>query len=339
MSRFAHVRSVLTAVFAMALLAISLRTAFAQDKADAKPEAKLDAQLDAEIRAGAAAFVKAFDAGDADALSKLFVEEGEFVDEQGVAYRGRAEVKEVFQRFFTTFTGAKVKLDIESVRSIGPHLAIEEGGRLLVQEKETGRAQLRYVAIRTKVDGKWMIASIREFTDDPPPTPHDFLEPLAWLEGDWINEGGDATVRISYRWSDDKNYLLGDFHIIRANQTVMKSSQRIGWDAQAQKIRSWLFEADGSFSEGRWTLVPTAEAAESWVVKSTGTLADGQSGSATLRYTRITKDRFQIEGRDRLIGDEAADDFNVVVVRRPPTAEKSSDTSSEKNTDKPAAKK
>ena len=293
----------------------------APEKATEKATEKADARLESTIRDSAAKFVQTFDAGDAEAITKLFVEDGEFIDDQGVTYRGPAELKEVFERFFTQFPGVKLTLEIESVRRIGPNLAIEEGARLLTREKEGVAGQVRYVAIHAMVEGQWRLASVREFVDEPPATPHDFLQPLAWLVGDWINEGGDATVRLSYRWSDDKNFLLGDFQVIRANKTESTSSVRIGWDPQLQKIRSWLFEADGSFSEGRWTLVPAESAPESWVVKSTGTLSDGQGGSATLRYTRIAKDRFQIEGRDRLIGDETADDFSVVIVRRPPAAQ------------------
>lgn len=293
----------------------------ASEKAPEKVADKADAKLEASLRESAAKFVQTFDAGDAEAITKLFAEDGEFIDEQGVAYRGPAELKEVFQRFFSQFVGVKLTLEIDSIRPIGPNLAIEEGIRRLTREKEGVAGQVRYVAIHSQVDGQWRLASVREFVDEPPATPHDFLQPLEWLVGDWINEGGDATVRLTYRWSEDGNFLLGDFHVIRANKTESKSSLRIGWDPQAQKIRSWLFEADGSFSEARWTLVPTESAPESWVVKSTGTLADGQSGSATLRYTLITKDRFQIDGHDRLIGDEAAADFSVVIVRKPPAAQ------------------
>jgi uncharacterized protein (TIGR02246 family) len=278
----------------------------------------------AEVRAAAARFVKAFDAGDAEALAKQFLPEGELLDEEGTVYRGQAEVKDLFKRYFEQFAGTRLTMDVESVRSIGPQLAIEEGTRLLVREKDSGRAQLRYIAVRAKVDGQWLLASIREFTDDPEPTPNDWLAPLAWLEGDWINEGDDAVVKISYRWSEDKNYLLGEYHVMNGDQTKRSSSQRIGWDPQAQKIRSWLFEADGGFSEARWTLVNDESTGnkEVWILKSTGTLADGQSGSATLRMTRQDKDHFQITGRERLIGDAAADDFEIVVTRRPPAAAK-----------------
>ena len=59
------------------------------------------------------------------------------------------------------------------------------------------------------------IVSLRDFADDRSTTPHDRLQPLAWLVGDWVNESSDAAVKISYRWSEDKNFLLGDYHVTR----------------------------------------------------------------------------------------------------------------------------
>lgn len=277
-----------------------------------------------EIRGSAAKFVQAFNAGEAANVAKQFLKEGELIDEEGTTYQGRAAIEELFQRYFARFSGAKLMLDVESVRVTGPQLAIEEGTRLVIQEKEGGRAQLRYIAVRAKVDGEWGIASLREFSDDPPATPRDFLESLAWLEGDWINEGGDAVVKISYRWSADKNYLLGEYSVSRDGKAVRASSQRIGWDAQATTIRSWLFEGDGAFSEARWTATGGGDTGkpESWVLKSTGVTADGQSGSATLQITRDGTDRFTLSGRDRVIAGVAADDFEIVIVRRPPSASK-----------------
>ena len=281
-------------------------------------------EVTAEVQAAADRFVQAFNAGDAEAVSQQFVPEGEWIDEEGTVYRGRGEIKTLFTRYFGQFAGTRLTVEIESVRTVGPQLAIEEGTRVLARETDGGRAQLRYSTVRTKVGNEWLIASVREFTDDPPARPGDYLQPLAWLVGDWINEGGEASVRISYRWSDDKNYLLGEFQVVAAGKPQRQTTQRIGWDPQAQTIRSWLFEADGAFSEGRWTQVPDAAAGnpDVWVLKSTGVLADGQSGSATLRLRRQGADRFHLEGRDRLIGSMAAEDFEIVVTRRPPAAQR-----------------
>src|SRR5262249_21200887 len=149
--------------------------------------------------------------------------------------------------------------------------------------------------------------------DDADLTPHDRLEQLGWLVGDWVNEGNDAVVRISYRWSDDRNFLLGDFHVTRAGSTVMQSTQRVGWDPVAGKVRSWVFDSDGGFGEGNWTYVDG-----SWVIKSSAVLPDGQTGSATITVSPQGKDRYLLKGTDRIAGDERDDDFEFIVTRKPP---------------------
>lgn len=265
------------------------------------------------------AFTAAFNAAKADGVADLFLPDGEFVDRAGVVFQGTEQLKEVFGEFFTNFPKTHLKLDVESVRPFGPNLAIEEGSRIFVSaENQTELARSRYTAIHTKTGDAWKIASVREFPDDAVPTPHEHLQGLAWLVGDWVNEGADGMVKIRFHWSPDKNFLLADYQIVdKETDTTSQSTQRIGWDPTHGKIRSWLFDADGGFSEGHWTPVD-----EGWVIKSNATNPDGQVASATLTVTPQGTDRFTIRGTDRIIGDARDQDYEVTIVRRPPAAEK-----------------
>ncbi|HEY2413005.1 MAG TPA: SgcJ/EcaC family oxidoreductase [Pirellulaceae bacterium] len=273
------------------------------------------AQNDAEtatIRAANERLVKAFNAGKADELAAMFHPQGELIDEEGLVYQGRTAIQDLLSKYFAKFPGAKLKLDVDSIRIIGP-VAFEEGTRTTTTKDETGVAQVHYTKVRAKVGNDWLIVSLQDSADDADLTPHDRLEALAWLIGEWVNEGSDAAVRVSYRWSDDKNFILGDFHVGRAGSTVMQSTQRIGWDPLAGKVRSWLFDSDGGFGEGHWTHVDG-----SWVIKSSAVLPDGQTGSATVTMTPQSKDRYLLKGTDRISGDERAEDFEFTVTRRPP---------------------
>lgn len=266
----------------------------------------------AAIHAADQRLVKAFNAGKADEAAALFHPQAEFTDEEGVTYQGRAAIQELLAKFFAKFPGAKLTMEVESIRVTGP-VAIEDGVRTTVTKDESVGARVLYTTVWSKVGTEWLIVSLGDSHDDSVFTPHDLLEPLAFLVGDWVNEGNDAAVRISYRWSDDKNFLLGDYHVTRGGVVVMKSTQRIGWDPLAGKVRSWMFDSDGGFGEGRWTHVEG-----SWVVKNTAVLPDGQTGSATVTMTPQGKDRFVIKGTDRFAGDERAADFEHVITRQPP---------------------
>ncbi len=279
--------------------------------APATPKTTVDVDI-AAIHAADERLVKAYNAGKADEVAALFHSQAEFIDEQGVTYQGRTAIQELLTKYFAKFPGVKLTVAVDSIRVTGP-VAIEEGVRSTVTKDESTGARVRYTAVRTKVGNDWLIVSLQDAADDSGLTPHDLLEPLSFLVGEWVNEGSDAVVKISYRWSEDRNFLLGDYHVTRGGEVVMHSTQRIGWDPLAGKVRSWMFDSDGGFGEGHWTHVDGA-----WVVKSTAVLPDGQTGSATVTMTPQGKDRFVLKGTDRFAGDERADNFEHIISRQPP---------------------
>ncbi|MGC4005592.1 MAG: hypothetical protein QM811_21740 [Pirellulales bacterium] len=238
------------------------------------------------------------------------------VDEAGTAYQGTADIKDLFTRYFKKFPDAQLTIDIDSVRQVADGVAIEEGTRNIAS-KESGSTTLRYLTVYTKVADGWKIASIREFNADPSPTGNDMLQPLGWLVGDWVSEGDDAVVKLSYRWDEGKNYLLGEFDVVRGGKATRAGSQRIGWDPVARKIRSWVFDQDGGFGEGVWTPLEN-----SWIIKSTAVTPEGESSSATITWKPLDKNRYSIKGVDRLVGDVKDEDLDLTVVRRAPTAAK-----------------
>lgn len=296
-------------LLALAALAVAGQAALWAQQPAAQPNEAAEVAL---IKTSAEALVKAFDAGNADVVAANFLPKGELIDEEGVVYQGQAEIKDLLAKFFTKFPGAKLTLSIESIRLVGP-VAIEEGTRFTTTKEGQNRAQIRYIAVRTKTASGWQIASLRDFADDPPPTASERLAPVAWLIGDWVNEGTDAVVKISYRWSEDKNFILGDFLITRSGQVEMKSSQRIGWDPLAGKVRSWLFDSDGGYGEGHWTQVEDA-----WVIKSSAVMPDGLTGSATITLTPVDKNHYTLKGTERIVGDDRDDDFEFTVARAAP---------------------
>jgi len=271
-----------------------------------------DAASDA-IRKSAQKLAESFNAAKADDVVGMFLSKGELIDENGVVYKGSEEIKELLTEFFKQFPGAKLSLNIESIRPVG-NVGIEEGTRTMTTADGAEKSRFRYIAVWAKDEKSWKLASFRDFSDDDVPTPNDHLQTVAWLVGDWINEGADGKVSITYRWSDDKNFLLGEFQLTTADGTPRKSSQRIGWDPSAGKIRSWLFDSDGGFAEGFWTVVD-----DGVVIKSSSVNPDGTTASATMNITTKDKDHFTIDGTDRIVGDNLEEDFEITVTRRPPT--------------------
>ncbi|NCX99944.1 MAG: hypothetical protein EBX35_15560, partial [Planctomycetia bacterium] len=127
------------------------------------------------------------------------------------------------------------------------------------------------------------------------------------------DESPEGRTAISFRWSDDGNFLLGDYTMSAAGAGVAKSTQRIGWDPASGQVRSWTFDDDGGFTEGRW--VPTDEG---WMVLSEATMPDGTTGTATLVITVKDADHLVVRGTERIIAGAEEPDFEMTIARKPP---------------------
>jgi uncharacterized protein (TIGR02246 family) len=277
----------------------------------ATPQGTTTALEQAAVRESEA-LVKAFNAADAAALGAMFHESGELIDESGAVHAGRPAITGLFTRFFEQHPRAVLELAVTSVRPVGDALAIEEGQRRITNAAGDA-AEIRYAAVRTKQGERWPIASYREFADDPSPTPHEALQALAWIEGDWIDEGPEGRTAISFRWSDDGNFLIGDYTMSAAGGSASKSTQRIGWDAVTGQVRSWTFDDDGGFTEGRWNAT-----GDGWIITSWASLPDGTHGSATLVIKTKDADRFVVRGSHRVVAGEKEPNFELTITRKPP---------------------
>jgi len=257
--------------------------------------------------------LEAYNEGQAKVIAAAFLPEGEAVDEAGNLYQGREQLEHIFGRFCEAFPGAKMTLDATTVRLLGSGLAIEEGMRKIVTADGSGKAATRYVLTFVKHDSQWQIASAREWAVDEALTPHERLLPLAWLVGDWVDENAESVVLMSCRWSEDENFLLMDYTAKTQGRPAMKTCQRIGWDPLAKRVRSWTFDSDGGYGDAHWTAIDAG-----WVIKSSAVLPDGETGSATLFIDPVDNDKFVMRGFDRIVGSETADDYEAIIVRRPP---------------------
>ena len=264
------------------------------------------------IRAGAEAFAKAYNAHDAKGLAALFALKAEIIDEDGGLTRGREAIEKEFAALFEKHPKATMQIDVDSIRVLTTNIAVEEG--LVRSAPASGEADSvsSYVAVHVKVDGKWVVASVRDFEAPPGDlTPHERLEDLAWMVGDWIDESPDATVATSCRWDDSGNFLLQDFSVQIEGRKAMSGTMRIGWDAVARQIRSWVFDSHGGYSEGFWL-----RDGNTWVVKARGGTATGESASAVNVFRFVDNDTMAWRSYDRVVDGERVDDIDEYIVKR-----------------------
>jgi uncharacterized protein (TIGR02246 family) len=268
------------------------------------------------IRRLAHEYEAACNAKNAKSVGDLFAPESEIVQDNGFIVHGREGITAAFAQLFADNPQAKTKVEIESIRFVAPGVAIEDG--ITKTRPSPGEPPVlnRYCVTHAKIDGRWLMASARDLDPEGRAIPvAERLKPLEFLIGDWVDESSGSVVASSYRWADGHKFIDQKFSVRVNDSKVLHGTQRIGWDAQAKAIKSWIFEADGGHAEGVW-----AWDGKRWIVKVTGASADGSTDSATSAFTPVTKDSFDYESIHRIIDGVPAPNLFAHVVRRPPQA-------------------
>ena len=276
------------ALFA-SLSAVLAGVSLAQDSADTSPE---KAAVLANDRAYEAAYAKA----DVKAMADFFTEDAQYTSEDGRTLNGRAEIEGSIRAAFQARKGAKLAITLDSVRVLSPEVVLEKGSTAVTaKDGEIDRAL--YAAIYVKKDGKWKISQLIE-TPLADASPHDQLSPLAWLVGDWeqADKSDDLTVRSQYVWARGGNFITRNVTVKRSGETTLEGWEIIGWDPIDKCIRSWTFDDEGGFAEGRWT-----REGERWLLREKGVAPDGSRTAADNTFTKISDDRFTWESNNRTL--------------------------------------
>jgi uncharacterized protein (TIGR02246 family) len=265
-----------------------------------------------DVLDGAKRFMEAYNRHDAKAIAALVTEDCEFIERDGSTLRGRDEIEKEFSEAFKDNPKSRISLSLDSIRLLTPDVAIEHGTTVQFPDGATATVGTKYEVTHVKQGDRWLVAHGRSYDADIL-TPYEYLRDLEWLVGDWVDEGQDSVVETSYRWTDNKAFLLQDFTVRVKGQKVVSGSQRIGWDPLTKHIKAWVFDSDGGYGESLWSSVD-----DSWVIKAKVVRPDGKVVTATNQMTRTGADRMAYQSVDRIVGDERMPNLAVTVVRKAP---------------------
>lgn len=279
----------------------------------AQPAADAISPAEAEVAAAGKKLIDAFNQGDANAVLDNFLPDAELIDEVGTVHLGKEEIGALLKAFFEKYPGVQTQSEIESIRLVAG-LALVDGTRALADKEGKSFSIIRYASIWKKTDAGYKLVSLRDINEPLPLTPKEALEELGWLVGSWVNEGSDGKVELDYRLAEDGNFIVGDLSVIAADGTqIMKSFQRIAWDASEGKFRSWTFDSDGGWGEATWLTTD-----QGWVMQSKAVSPIGERGSAIVSILPESADRFVIQGTHRTSEGIAEPDYEHIVVRKAP---------------------
>ncbi len=300
----------------VALIAAAQINAQAPRKSTAKPVAKApaaadvrSAQIDA-VKASAQAFADAFNKHDAKAVAALWTEDGEYVDETGQRFEGRAAIEREYAEFFTAQPNAKLTVVVDAVRPAGDAAAIEDGHTELSIDGKAVVSAAQYTAVHAKVGAQWLMSSVRDQRLVTEPSASQ-LQDLAWLVGSWQAEQNGGQMRVECQWIGDGHFLERKYSVKRGDQVVTAGLQVIGWNAQSQAIESWTFSSDGGRSVGHW--IPHRGG---WIIENAGMLADGTPTGAVNYFVRLDDNSLSWKSVERSVGGAMLPESAEIVLKR-----------------------
>jgi uncharacterized protein (TIGR02246 family) len=289
------------ACIAASVLIVSLNAGYADDKSAEQ----------SAIEQAAKKFVEAYNGKNAEAIAGLFGPEARMEEADGTVVEGRDAIRAAYEAVFKQDPHSAISVSMDSLRFVQPDVAVEQGTTEFYPDGDQLTSRSQYLVVHLKDTEGWHMASVRTM-DRQVLSNYEYLRPLEWLVGKWVDEGNGSVVKTTCRWSENRSYLLQDFEVHGATGLELKGSQRIGWDPQAKQIRTWIFDDSGAFGESTWKL-----SEGEWVVKVTGVGPNGESASATRRIEPVGEEHIVVTTTDRLLGDEALPDSTVTMVRQP----------------------
>ncbi len=270
---------------------------------------------EATIRAGAAKYVESYNRRDSKTMASMWSPEAVYIDsETGERAVGHEAIAKQLDYEFAGAEDAKLTIQIDSIDFLSPNVAVEKGTAEVTYSKSKPEKS-EYTAVHVKRDGKWLLDRVTEVAEPaPPPSNYEHLKELDWMIGSWIDKDDHAAIHTDCEWTKNRNFMTRSFAVAVGDKVNASGMQIVGWDPIAKQIRSWVFDSNGSYSDGKWK-----HKGNRWIVQQTGVLADGGKTTATQIYTHVDANSFTWQAVDRTVDGEVQPNIDEVLIVRKPT--------------------
>jgi uncharacterized protein (TIGR02246 family) len=263
---------------------------------------------EAAIRQRGKEYVAAVRRGKGEEIASFWTADGDYIDASGVAMKGRLLAQQA-KPPADDREAPRLSVTVDLIRFITPDVAVEDGGLGSSPGALSGSLARRYTAIWVRQKGKWLLDGVRE-SSVPEATHFDRLRELHWMVGDWVSDDDGKTVRLSCRWTSEKNFLLREIDVRLPDREPLHVTQRIGWDAREKQIKSWTFDSAGGHGDGLWFYKD-----EQWIVEAQSVLPDGTLATGTHTLVRDGDSAFVWESSNGQIDGEPVTEHKVRMIR------------------------
>lgn len=267
---------------------------------------------EAAIHAMVASYVQAFNKHDAKALADHWSPDAVYLNRTtGEEVVGRSAIAEQFTALLKEQPEIQLEVNVDSIQFISPNVAVERGTtRILAPSAEP--EEIEYTAVDVRQDGKWLLDRVTDKPKEIVPSHYEQLKVLEWMVGQWTSDSENAEVELDCSWTKNQNFLTRSFKITIDGDTTVSGMQMIGWDPATKTIRSWTFDANGTFAEATWEKID-----DRWFLRNRGTLADGRSATMINVMKQVDADSFTWQTIERTAGGELLPNIDEIqLVRR-----------------------
>jgi len=269
------------------------------------------AEEEAAIRASVAAYVVAFNQGNAKAIAAQWSPDAVYSNPRtGEEVTGRKAIEGQLAAIFKDAKETKIEVDVHSIRFLSPNVAIEEGTARVLRPEDEPDVTL-YSCMHVKTGGKWLVDRMTEQSEPVFRSNYQHLKDLQWMIGTWVDQDDSATMETTSQWSKNQNFITRRFSVSMDGESNLSGVQLIGWDPVAQNIRSWVFDSDGGFGGSTWK-----KAENKWVIHSSATLSDGRKASAVKTLTVLDDQTITWQASGRSLDGEILPNIDPIQLTR-----------------------
>lgn len=257
-------------------------------------------------------YAKAWNAGDLEALGRMWMPDGELIDAQGVVIDRKALLANRLAK--SEGTRPKLLISLDEVRLLAPNVALVEGESRLAPPNGGGYQRTRFLGVLLEQDGAWRIRLIRQLSSRqlpqaPPPEP---LKDLQWMIGEWAGLGEGMRVHASAQVELGGRYIVTRYVYEPEGGKEYDAEVRAGWDPETRSIKSWYFDSRGVTSSTAWE-----KNGDHWVGTINGTQSDGERFTGNMVITQIDKDSYLRTMSNLKMGDHTVPDQELRMFRVP----------------------
>jgi uncharacterized protein (TIGR02246 family) len=204
----------------------------------------------AELRQAAAAYVEAFQKGDAAGIADQWTERATLT-EGGETLEGREAITAALVAWRKQHPEGKLAVEAEAIDLVAEPLARVSGTILFTPRPGVPPRASRFTSLRVREGTTWRIAESVVI-----PQHEQALDDLGWLVGTWRASDGAAgddaktDVELTYDKPVGDFVILGRIRYQRAGKPLSSALEVIYADQQTGMVRSQIFDATGSRAEG-----------------------------------------------------------------------------------------